>query len=240
MGRYTPEAFPRVGEPALQEYLYREYLRISSAFMDIPEDTVASLAALTAAIALKADITALATTNANVATNTSNIATNTANIASNTAAILLRALIASPTFTGLITTGGQIKFPATDVPSADPNTLDDYEEADYTPTVTAGSGTFTSASATGRYTKIGRMVFVALTVTVTTVGTASGAIVVTLPFTTSALPVRQIIIGRDSVLGKILACVALNSTSTMNILNYDNTSAIAAGTNYYVTGWYMI
>ena len=58
--------------------------------------------------------------------------------------------IDSPTFTTKITTpiidltGGQIAFPATAVPSADPNTLDDYEEGTYTITVTPGtSGTVT-------------------------------------------------------------------------------------------------
>jgi hypothetical protein len=76
------------------------------------------------------------------------------------------ALTASPTFTGQATiptinlTGGQITFPATAVPSADANTLDDYEEGTWTPTVqgtgTAGAATYTTR--VGRYTKIGNTV----------------------------------------------------------------------------------
>jgi hypothetical protein len=55
---------------------------------------------------------------------------------------------------------GGLKFPATQVVSANANTLDDYEEGTFTPTVigtsTAGAGTY--ASQFGKYTKIGRMV----------------------------------------------------------------------------------
>jgi hypothetical protein len=53
-----------------------------------------------------------------------------------------------------------IKFPATQVPSTDPNTLDDYEEGFFTPTIigatTAGVGTYSIQ--TGKYTKIGNLV----------------------------------------------------------------------------------
>lgn len=58
--------------------------------------------------------------------------------------------------TGLITaTGGQIKFPATQVASADANTLDDYEEGTWTPGDGSGAG-LTFSSVTARYTKGGR------------------------------------------------------------------------------------
>jgi hypothetical protein len=56
---------------------------------------------------------------------------------------------------------GQIKFPATQNPSSDVNTLDDYEEGTFTVTLlpgTSGSITLDPAYATARYTKIGRVV----------------------------------------------------------------------------------
>lgn len=57
-------------------------------------------------------------------------------------------------------TGGAISFPATQVPSASANDLDDYEEGTFTPTIigttTAGAGTYSSQA--GVYTKIGRSV----------------------------------------------------------------------------------
>ena len=54
---------------------------------------------------------------------------------------------------------GQIKFPTTQVASADANTLDDYEEGTFTPTLSSdGTGAFTIDTANGKYTKIGNMV----------------------------------------------------------------------------------
>lgn len=69
--------------------------------------------------------------------------------------------IDAPTISGITNlTGGQIQFPATQVSSADANTLDDYEEGTWTATIigttTAGTGTYTTQ--VGRYTKIGRVV----------------------------------------------------------------------------------
>lgn len=58
--------------------------------------------------------------------------------------------------------GTGIVFPATQNPSSDPNTLDDYKEGTWTPTVigTSTAGTATYTYQTGKYTKIGRQVFV--------------------------------------------------------------------------------
>lgn len=54
---------------------------------------------------------------------------------------------------------GQIKFPATQNPSSDANTLDDYEEGTYTPAMWfQGTGSATYTTRTGRYVKIGRLV----------------------------------------------------------------------------------
>jgi hypothetical protein len=88
--------------------------------------------------------------------------------------------------TGNITSfGGQVAFPATANPSADANTLDDYEEGTFTPTMTFGGSStgVTYNSQTGRYTKIGRFVFFNLSIGLTNNGSGSGAAVVTgLPF----------------------------------------------------------
>jgi hypothetical protein len=78
-----------------------------------------------------------------------------------------------------------ITFPATQVPSADANTLDDYEEGTWTPTAGGSSGESgqTYGERTGRYTKIGRTVFVTFDVQLTTAGSISGdAVVSGLPF----------------------------------------------------------
>ena len=78
--------------------------------------------------------------------------------------------------------GAGITFPATASASSDANTLDDYEEGTWTPTITSDGGTITSSTFTnGLYTKIGRIVCVSGLVTLTNVGTASGNLQLTLP-----------------------------------------------------------
>jgi hypothetical protein len=61
-----------------------------------------------------------------------------------------------------VANGVGITFPAAQSASTDANTLDDYEEGSWTPTIvgntTAGTGTYTFQG--GRYTKIGNRVFV--------------------------------------------------------------------------------
>jgi hypothetical protein len=62
--------------------------------------------------------------------------------------------------TGTTPTLNGITFPATQVPSADANTLDDYEEGSWSPIIvgTSTSGTGTYSTQIGRYTKIGNIV----------------------------------------------------------------------------------
>jgi hypothetical protein len=85
---------------------------------------------------------------------------------------------------------GQIAFPATQNPSSDANTLDDYEEGSWTPTLTfATPGTLSMVYGTraGRYQKIGNKVRVWVDVrgaAGASIGTASGGLQITgLPFT---------------------------------------------------------
>lgn len=65
---------------------------------------------------------------------------------------------------------GQIKFPATQVASADANTLDDYEEGPWTPSV-GGNATYTTQA--GHYTKIGREVTLECDLAINVIGTGS-------------------------------------------------------------------
>jgi hypothetical protein len=81
---------------------------------------------------------------------------------------------------------GQIKFPATQVASADANTLDDYEEGTWTPDLRFGNGTtgITYGTRVGRYTKIGRVVTVYAGFVLTSKGSSTGALeIFGLPFT---------------------------------------------------------
>lgn len=76
-------------------------------------------------------------------------------------------------------TGAGISFPATQVASSDANTLDDYEEGTWTPSV---GGTATYTIQTGRYTKIGSLVHVTLNLVINSIGTGSTTEISGLPF----------------------------------------------------------
>lgn len=99
-----------------------------------------------------------------------------------------------PVFTGIpLLTGGAISFPATQVPSAGANNLDDYEEGTWTPTltfVTPGDLNVVYGLRNGTYTKIGRLVIASFEITTTTFTftTASGALTISgMPFTVGAI-----------------------------------------------------
>ena len=83
-------------------------------------------------------------------------------------------------------TGAGLSFPATQVASTDANTLDDYEEGTWTPGITFGGSSVgvTFGGANGIYTKIGRVVYIAGLITLTSKGGLSGAALINgLPFT---------------------------------------------------------
>jgi hypothetical protein len=86
------------------------------------------------------------------------------------------------------TSGAGITFPATDSPSSNANTLDDYEEGTYTPTfasMTVNSGT---AVYSGKYTKIGNLCYAVFGTTGTQNITAvAGTTQFTVPFPASAI-----------------------------------------------------
>lgn len=87
--------------------------------------------------------------------------------------------------TGLVTTLGQIAFPATQNPSTNANTLDDYEEGTWTPVLSFGFGTtgLTYSVQTGTYVKIGQLVFFQFRIILTAKGSSTGAArVAGLPF----------------------------------------------------------
>ena len=81
-----------------------------------------------------------------------------------------------------------ITFPASQVPSASANTLDDYEEGTWTPTLTFGGGAtgITYSGRGGRYTKIGDLVTVSGFLFLSSKGSSTGtAVIGNVPFTAS-------------------------------------------------------
>lgn len=99
---------------------------------------------------------------------------------------------ASAGFDGNLT-GGQLAFPATQNASADANTLDDYEEGTWTPSVEDSSNnpseSQTYSAQLGWYIKIGRVVIVWGNVTMTSLGTLTttqNCRIAGLPFTSDS------------------------------------------------------
>ncbi len=87
---------------------------------------------------------------------------------------------------GGFTAIGQLPFPATQIPSADANTLDDYEEGTWTPVLRFGglSVGITYGTQSAVYTVIGNKCFFNCTIILTNKGSSTGAAnVAGLPFT---------------------------------------------------------
>jgi len=84
---------------------------------------------------------------------------------------------------------GQIVFPATQNPSSNANTLDDYEEGTWTPALKFGGNAVGMAYGTqsGFYTKIGRLLHLFAVIVLTAKGTSTGAATITgVPFSIAA------------------------------------------------------
>jgi hypothetical protein len=115
--------------------------------------------------------------------------------------------------TGVPSSGTGITFPATQVASADANTLDDYEEGTFTPSFTfSTSGSVTYSTRTAQYTKIGRMVNCTIAIALSGVSSPSGTMTLTgLPFTAG--------VGELFVSG-ITIGIARNFTGVLTITGY--------------------
>jgi len=126
-----------------------------------------------------------------------------------------------------------ITFPATQVPSADANTLDDYEEGTWTPAYAPATNSFTSISYgfnDGKYVKIGNMVYVAwrMRTSALSVGSASGSVVITgLPFAVSSLDVYFALgIGTAFAVNNAASALASNTNTYINLQQERNNTNI--------------
>lgn len=126
-------------------------------------------------------------------------------------------------------TSGQLKYPATQLPSSDVNTLDDYEEGTFTPvlsgTTTAGAGTYTNQ--TGTYTKIGNRVIFDLIFTWSG-HTGTGNFTISgLPFASNAGTWSSLDIYNNGVAittGNVLTAVINQSSSSITLGQYTPTT----------------
>jgi hypothetical protein len=148
-----------------------------------------------------------------------------------------------------------ITFPATQVASADANTLDDYEEGTWTVTFTpssSGSITLKPAVNLGSYTKVGRLVTITFGVTVDAVSSPIGLIEINLPLTLANLSERSswgsVSIFVNASLSNVINYVALFEATSNRIAVYLGNSTgvsvtsanqIVANTEIFLTASYI-
>lgn len=136
-------------------------------------------------------------------------------------------------FSEILRTDKGIKFPATEVPAADVNTLTDYERGDWTPTYTGSSGAtgVTYLTRLGKYVKIGDFVYVYFNVQVNNKGTITGAGQITgLPFAVTNVsgyvPVGQLYWGGLGT-GLVHALILAISNTTVLLMYGIATAAVS-------------
>ena len=145
--------------------------------------------------------------------------------------------------TGLVdisaATSGQIKFPATQNASSNANTLDDYEEGTWTPT--AATGGYTLSTVSGKYTKIGNVVYINFFVTFSAVGgnpsqTTFGG----LPFTKGTAGTGA---AREGTTTGAMYMVASSGATTVELnsaTGVSGTRTIRTGEEYICTYFYYV
>lgn len=135
---------------------------------------------------------------------------------------------------------GQLSFPATQNASSDANTLDDYEEGTWTPTMTFNNSStgVTYGAQTGYYIKVGKLVTLWGRITLTSNGTGVGTARITgLPFTSDTLSITmpgpmRLIAGGSAATG-IYPVVESNATSA--VLYIPGATAATAATDTEAT-----
>jgi hypothetical protein len=138
------------------------------------------------------------------------------------------------------TTGCGIAFPSAISLSTDPNTLDEYEEGTFNPTIdsaTPGVGRVTTVT-TATYTRIGRSVNVVMFLTLATLGTGgSGQIVINgLPFTAASFTGLSVgyVVNTASNLVAVGAYVT-NASTSLNITGNSAASLSLLGNISFAT-----
>lgn len=117
---------------------------------------------------------------------------------------------------------GQIKFPATQNASANANTLDDYEEGTWTPSI---GGTATYTTQIGTYTKIGRMVFIRCQFQVNIIGTGVTTSISGLPFTSATSSSGGLVIHNFVSLVNPVTWIVAQVTANATTVSFNATTA---------------
>ena len=129
--------------------------------------------------------------------------------------------------------GAGITFPATQSASSDANTLDDYEEGTWTPTVTANSGSITTYTSAGQYRKIGSLVVLQFQYVITNNGTGAISITISgIPFSGTANIATCIF--REIAVTGVNGTFVFNGATSIVGSTYNN--SYPGGTSWNVVG----
>jgi hypothetical protein len=150
--------------------------------------------------------------------------------------------------------GAGIAFPATQSASSDANTLDDYEEGTWTPSV-GGTATYTQQQ--GSYIKVGRLVTVSFDMAILLLGTGSTSGISGLPFTVGSAtsPKQEQCVGSSGYVlslavnvyslnfyaaanGAVIYSISMNTlggTSNVNPAIYGNGTRVQGTVTYMAT-----
>lgn len=125
--------------------------------------------------------------------------------------------------------GSGITFPATQSASSDANTLDDYEEGTWTPTI-GGNATYVVQN--GKYTKIGNVVTVTFYMYISSIGTGSASEMSGLPFTSLETTAGTVTYYETlSRAYTFISCYVSNGTTSVNFTGNNATAATTIGFN---------
>ena len=141
----------------------------------------------------------------------------------------------------VVTNGKGIDFSATPGTGTS-ELLADYEEGTWTPFVssTGGSGVITTYTASGTYTKIGRLVTATARITTANIGTAAGAINVSaIPFTAASTNSFTVAGNENAIVGYVISGNA-SSTTAFNFAKYDGNSPLANGAAFTLAITYLV
>jgi hypothetical protein len=123
----------------------------------------------------------------------------------------------------------------------DRSALPDTPWIAYTPTVTSGSGTITTKTATGKYIQRGNIVYVKAEIRITTNGTGAGYIAFTLPVQAGASTTANTVAGKErAITGNTVSGHIDGGATGCNIQKYDGTYPGGDGYVITVSGFYEV
>ena len=131
---------------------------------------------------------------------------------------------------GVLQVSNGVTFPATQVACTNVNTLDDYEEGTWTPTLSSGGTSPVYTDQIGRYTKIGNLVCFTMSIKLSTVTPAATAIQFAgLPFNSNSQGPSAAVFGFNGTFDTNTGDTLYIPTSSNTIVVYANTGNTRLG-----------